>query len=435
MFIHSFNSMSTEASVSESEDGGKRKRKAQTRKPRPQVTLPNDLAALTDKDWDKFNLAMDTDPNTASRTRGQTFLCAMSVTIPAADDSPEHTYDLTKLTSDQQKRIASNVGIRGCGSATTFTIRMKIGSHIGMIRGTLDKEGEVVTDEQRHINSVFRLINICFSNSFVHDFITVNDIKKRADHEFGTTHKHFWIRVADAHATSEEQDDDIDKVIYDISHNEEENTKLREVTKDVDPSTVINAGVTTQYCKTKIDDLFRVRRRITKNMTTSGTHESLVWNFVHAAMSSERVTAGMSDAAIYYFYIRCNEHKEIDTSFCPFMDASLKGSSADIGATKSGDDHSGSEKKRAATAIMQMQETSADILEALKEGNATRAKLQQTVSSDVAFNRYTKMMAMMGDPSLPVQLKSSIQKKMDALEKEHQFFGVEGTMDETSSDV
>ena len=61
-------------------------------------------------------------------------------------------------------------------------------------------------------------------------------------------------------------------------------------------------------------DLFRIRRKIQENMTLSGQHDSVVWKFVQPALSEGK---GITKNAAYYFFMRCEEHKEVDASFCP----------------------------------------------------------------------------------------------------------------------
>jgi hypothetical protein len=59
-------------------------------------------------------------------------------------------------------------------------------------------------------------------------------------------------------------------------------------------------------------------------MTVSGTHESDPWHFVENAMLG---TTGLNKILVYYFYQRCEQNKDIDSDFQPFLDMSMKGNS------------------------------------------------------------------------------------------------------------
>jgi hypothetical protein len=74
----------------------------------------------------------------------------------------------------------------------------------------------------------------------------------------------------------------------------------------------------------KIMSLFAVRRKMQYNMTVSGTHESDPWHFVENAMLG---TTGLNKISVYYFYQRCEQNKDIDSNFQPFLDMSMKGDS------------------------------------------------------------------------------------------------------------
>jgi hypothetical protein len=55
------------------------------------------------------------------------------------------------------------------------------------------------TQEKRATSTILRAVNVFFSDDVIVDFLAINDCKSRVDHEMGTTHKDFYIRVCDAH--------------------------------------------------------------------------------------------------------------------------------------------------------------------------------------------------------------------------------------------
>jgi hypothetical protein len=73
----------------------------------------------------------------------------------------------------------------------------------------------------------------------------------------------------------------------------------------------------------KVSKLFKIRLIMKENMTALGAHDSDPYNFVQAAM---KIFFGFSKILVHYFFIRCEEHIDIDTIFSPFLDPGLKGS-------------------------------------------------------------------------------------------------------------
>ena len=48
---------------------------------------------------------------------------------------------------------------------------------------------------QRRANTTLRIINACFHDQNIDDFLRVNDAKNRHDHEIGVTYKTFWKNI------------------------------------------------------------------------------------------------------------------------------------------------------------------------------------------------------------------------------------------------
>ena len=61
-------------------------------------------------------------------------------------------------------------------------------------------------------------------------------------------------------------------------------------------------------------------------MTQSGTHDSDPWNFVDMAMNKIPGGRRLPKVGILYFFRRCEEFPNTDTSFQTFLDSNLKGS-------------------------------------------------------------------------------------------------------------
>ena len=62
-------------------------------------------------------------------------------------------------------------------------------------------------------------------------------------------------------------------------------------------------------------------------MSKSGTCDNNDFNFVQVAMQEFH---GFTPIAVYYFYIRCKKHSDIDSIFQLTMDESLKGNSITV---------------------------------------------------------------------------------------------------------
>ena len=75
-------------------------------------------------------------------------------------------------------------------------------------------------------------------------------------------------------------------------------------------------------------DLFKVRSIMKENMMKSRTHDSDPYNFVEVAM---RVFTGLTPISVFYFYMWCDEHPDIDSVFQLFMNDNLKGNSITLG--------------------------------------------------------------------------------------------------------
>ena len=82
-------------------------------------------------------------------------------------------------------------------------------------------------------------------------------------------------------------------------------------------------------------DLFHIRRIMKEKMTASGTHDSDPWNFAKTAMNAGKNT-GLTKLGVYYIYVRCNKHPDLDSQFQPFLEPMLLG---DAVMLISGDNH------------------------------------------------------------------------------------------------
>lgn len=387
---------------------------------RPIKELPPELAGLRSKDADKFVIAIDRDISRNSSTFGKELLCAVAVELEQ-ENGEKKVIDLKKLTSDQQKKIAANLNVKNCGSVSAFMIRHIIACTLNY-RKTAQQEGIGFSNDEQ-TNTLFRMTNVIFSQPFDDELVKLNDNKTRKDFEGNTTYAHFWTRAADAHNAYDVEDPELDKVIY-TSNVQEWNDQLKEIASDIDPRAV---NVTTKdYLKANVRDLFKIRRRMKGNMTQSGTHDSNPWNFIDIALDLEKVS-GITKDACFYFYLRCEEHADIDASFQPFMNSDLKGSSEDIGDAKEKEEPQ-SEKKRMATMLDEMAKQGSSFLdlfskqtEVVTASATARARAAEMQARNTAFAQYWKMHDRLAAPSLNDAQRVFLTTEMEKLEDEFGF--------------
>jgi hypothetical protein len=127
-----------------------------------------------------------------------------------------------------------------------------------------------------------------------------------------------------------------------------------------------------------------MRRTIQQNMSVSGTHNHVVWDFVEGALQ-KKGSSGITKIALYYFYMRCEEVPDIDSHFQPFMDASMIGDTSgpleyDVGVTThqsvvSALSSSGGRKSRNKDGHDSMASSTVAVEAYLEQGNATQAAL------------------------------------------------------------
>jgi hypothetical protein len=96
---------------------------------------------------------------------------------------------------------------------------------------------------------------------------------------------------------------------------------IDENTYDLSDINVMTKGV----YKKRVNLLFHIRRKMKENITKLGTHDSDPWNFVDVAMNKVPGGRRLSKVGVLYFYRRCEEFPDVDSSFQTFLDHGLKG--------------------------------------------------------------------------------------------------------------
>jgi hypothetical protein len=185
-------------------------------------------------------------------------------------------------------------------------------------------------------SSICRAVNVVFSEQFIESFKTVNDIKTRRDHETQNTNKAFWIDAALAYndCDDEERDPMVGDSFSELLIADDSDPHLQELMSDPEINLMQTKQYDTDAFRKKLTDLFHVRRIMKENMTASGTHDSYPWNFVEAAMNKAKKPA-LTKLGVYYFYVRCDEHPDMDAHFQPFLDPMLLGDTVGLSISRS----------------------------------------------------------------------------------------------------
>jgi hypothetical protein len=326
---------------------------------------------VTDDDRKNFGIALELDPNPKSKFFGSECLVAQTVTVKDHDTGEEILYDLKPLVLDHLRRLCRNVGVSNTGSLNKFELRKALAAFIHY-QNELDRKGISTTSTASRLTSTLcRAVNVVFSENFVKDFMSIHDRHSRQSHETHKTYKGFWINAALAHNSCLDGGVAIelgDKRKRDSGSDSDSNDSGGDSFKDMEDSddddsgdggtkgdcfsSIINADndphisiglvddkhinlmqvsqFDTKAFRKKINDLFKIRRRMKENMTVSGTHDNEAWNFVESAMASSGCKGGFTKIGVYYFYKRCEGCDGIDAVFSPFLDPDLLGDSTNL---------------------------------------------------------------------------------------------------------
>jgi hypothetical protein len=171
---------------------------------------------------------------------------------------------------------------------------------------------------KKKLNSELRLIQAFFHPDLFHQIIQVNSLKDRSDHENGTNEKQTWSSVADLFNNTEP---DCNLVEFDCSAVKDTNNHLinNPGYEDVDLmqfTETTDNGNGVKKCKT---GLFKLRHEMKSLMTTvSGTHNNDPMALVNRAKKRVK-NCSAHRLALYFFFVKCEEHPTIDDHFVPLF--------------------------------------------------------------------------------------------------------------------
>ena len=386
------------------------KKTTKIRKELPQSIL--DLFETDDGCLDFINFRMESSPHAKDEEKE----CMVAYSI----SSGATTIELEKeLTLEQLRSLCRKAGCNYVNSKNKFACRKAL--HImAAFKRKMKREGTVMlTADERMTNNIARMCNIIFSSDFLDSFLTLNDAKKRVDHETGNMPKQFWIDVEEAYNCPDEDDDTFSLMVIgsDDLHSEElKNLNLKEYDT-----------MSADLIKKKVYAMIKVRKEVQTNMVVSGEHDNDPYNFMDVGIKKMASGQSLTKLGCYYFFMRCNNHPEIDDKFMTDVEDEIKGNTSDVGVIP--DSSYSAQKKRAYSAIADLQDVAKTIAEQMKETNRlaslTADKIDETnrIASENAKKKATlkeqanliSIATSLGDTEL---LRSLLKARNEPIDKD-----------------
>ena len=182
-------------------------------KKRKTKDLPDCLSFLNENNFKTFlNARLETDQNEMDGV----VMVAYAFSLQGEGEGTT-TLDLSTLNLDQMRKLCRKVGVKYANKCTKFNCRkaMSILAEYQEQRES-DSLPFAGTLSDRMTTNIVRLTNIIFSHEFLDSFLTLNDIKKRADHEANNLPKNFWDDVMEAMNNSEDDDPTPTKIVLSL---------------------------------------------------------------------------------------------------------------------------------------------------------------------------------------------------------------------------
>jgi hypothetical protein len=249
--------------------------------------------------------------------------------------------------------------------------RRAIYEHMIFLEQQERKSLEVQTISDVLSSNIIRLTNVIFSNEFLDDFISLNDKKTRNDFEAKKLPAAFWKEVTTTVNCCVEDDSCAVTTVID-----KEDLHYDEI-NEINLCLYDNFNEVTLKKTVKL--LFKIRKEIQNMMTTSGEHCNDHYEFCDAAIKRVSGSKNITKIGLYYFHLRCNQHKEVDGMFSLEMDNSIRGntdttsiSSISIekkNINKEFNNELNMERKRVYSSIVQMVATSDKMVKEMKATN------------------------------------------------------------------
>lgn len=236
-----------------------------------------------------------------------------------------------ELNLCQLRRFCRQLGLKQTGSSTKHGCRRAI-AHSMEYDSELNRHGLLPQSaEARARNTLMRMVNVVLGGSFIDRFLSLNDLKRRVDHETGQMVKNFWVDAADCHNDFADNDD---CQLHIVNNSNDEDLK-RLINEELEPVSLQESeNVTASMVQKKIMTLLKIRRLMKDNMQVSGTHSHTPLHFIDVAINKTKGGRMFNRLGVYYFYLRAEEYSEqIDAVFQPGLSDQHSGSTAAVAAT------------------------------------------------------------------------------------------------------
>ena len=184
----------------------------------------------------------------------------------------------------------------------------------------------------------------------------------------------------------------------------------------------------------RVQTLFKIRRKMLKDIETSGNHDSDPWHFVDNALKQVKSTEQFGRIESVYFFINCEMNPDVDASFQPFLSEKSKGSS-----NVSLIEHSKplSKKEKTLEYMEQSVQTGKTMLEYLKQNNEIR-KDERDIrkeecdmkKQELTLKRKRHLQEAMNqtmqnyiNPSCPPEIQDSLLDQWKSMDAEYKSIG------------
>ncbi|CAB9501858.1 hypothetical protein SEMRO_120_G058520.1 [Seminavis robusta] len=277
----------------------------------------------------------------------------------------EMTFDLTKFNSTQIRELCLKCQVKGGGNMKMFDARKEIARSIEM--GTMYNDKTVsnlaLDPLATKINTLVKLMNICFHPSIYPYFVSLNDSNNRKEFEreplsqqgvTGNPFKDFWLLVSEHmnetnETVGEKQFDDV------LGLQEGEDEHLLAYSEGFGFNlNDIDRGQTNKSVQRMVSDMMKSRDNCLAQMKISGEHSNDIWTYciVKRWCIPRKGMAAVPAIAVYYCDYLCRLHPTIIGKFATFLEDSLKSDST-VDMTGTADAASGKGSKLAVADVME----------------------------------------------------------------------------------
>ncbi|CAB9497044.1 unknown protein [Seminavis robusta] len=289
----------------------------------------------------------------------------------------EMTFDLSKFNSVQIRELTLKCQVKGGGSMTMYDARKEIARSIEM--GTMYNDTTVsnlaLDPLAKRINTLIKVLNICFHPTIYPHFVSLNDSNNRKDFEreplsqegvTGNPFKDFWLLVSEhMNETNEMFEERLFDDVLGLQEGEDEHLlaysaefgfNLNDIYREQNNKSV----------QRLMSDLMKSKDNCLAQMKISGHHSNDIWTYciVKRWCTPRKGMSAVPAIAVYYCAYLCKLHPTIEGKFATFLEASLKSDST-VDMTGSADAAGKGGKQAVADVMESITSVSSDLKESI----------------------------------------------------------------------